>query len=216
METNVMGLSIVIAGKDGPPLSISLPSDAKVQHLNDAIFDNAAARLSRRLHRLRFIAAGKNIGPFNSTLHTVGLTNGAFVHCVVSDVLPCSDERRPVASESDSLLRQCAEEEEEEGNDGLSHDLVTIDLGGDMDELEREQQHANGSGIDMAGEIIDEGSVNDWMWGFVLGVLLGLIMMILAMDRSIALSVKWKRGIGYGTVLNMIFGVFLLATGKLD
>lgn len=215
MEANVMALSIVIAGKDGPPLSISLPSDAKVQHLNDAIFDNPTTRLSKRLHRLRFIAAGKNIGPFHSTLHTAGLTHEAFVHCVVSDVLPYSDERRPLASESDSLLRQC-EEEEEEGDDALSHDLVTIDLGGDMDEHEREQHASATSGIDMAGGIVDEGNVNDWMWGFVLGVLLGLIMMILAMDRSIALSAKWKRGIGYGTALNVVFGVFLLATGKLD
>lgn len=212
METNVMTLSIVIAGKDGPPLSISLPPDAKVQHLSDAIFDNPATRLSRRLHRLRFIAAGKNIGPFNSTLHTAGLTQGAFVHCVVSDVVPYNDDRQSLTSESDSLVRRC---EEEEGDDALSHDLVTIDLGGDMDEHEREQ-HASASGIDMAGGIIDEGGVNDWMWGFVLGVLLGLIMMILAMDRSIALSAKWKRGIGYGTALNVVFGVFLLATGKLD
>lgn len=77
--------------------------------------------------------------------------------------------------------------------------MVTIDLGGSMSE------HS-----------IGDGSLYDWLWGFVLGALLGLIMVILARDRSIALSGKWKRGIGYGTLVNVLFGLFLLASDRMN
>lgn len=58
----------------------------------------------------------------------------------------------------------------------------------------------------------EDGSIYDWLSGFVLGLLLGLIMMVLAMDRSIALSRKWKKGIGCGAIANVLFGIYLLAT----
>lgn len=184
----MLSLRVVIAGNDGPPLIISLQPTASIQLLTDAIFDDPSTQLSKRLHRLRFIFAGKNLSPSTLTLDDTGLTDGAFVHCVVADAT-LHDETVLIASEQDALIP-------------CEHDngLVTIDLG------PTESDDGDGS---------DDGTFDDWCWGFVLGALLGLIMMILAMDKSIALSAKWKRGIGYGTGVNVLFGVFLLATGRL-
>lgn len=227
-SSNIITLSIVIAGKDTPPLCLSLPGDATVYHLNDAIFDDPSTRLSKRLHRLRFIAAGKNVGPFHYTLNDAGIIDGSFVHCVVSDIVPFS-ETRPLTSESDSLVGRCEFENDDDA--AVHRGLVTIDLG-EVDDHEmtagstgtstngphhhHHHHHHHGSTMLDYPSHMEDGTLHDWIWGFVLGVLLGLIMMILALDRSIALSAKWKRGIGYGTAVNMAFGVFLLATGKLN
>lgn len=175
-------LRIAFAGNDGSAMTVSLPPDASVHDLSDAIFDSQDTYLSRNSHRLRFIVAGKNLSPNTPTLYHAGLEDGMFVHCVVSDIISSSENARV----SGDTYIPC------EYDDGL----VTIDLG------------------ETSEEINDDGSFNDWCWGFVLGALLGLIMMILAMDRSIALSGKWKRGIGYGTAVNLLFGIFLLATGR--
>lgn len=177
-------LRVVIAGTDNPPIDIILPHGASARDLEDAVFESQSY-LSRDSNRLRFIVAGKHLPPNTPTLERAGLTDGTFVHCVVSDIIS-NDESAHLLG--DDTYIPC------EYDDGM----VTIDLVGDGSEHN-----------------IDDGSFHDWCWGFLLGALLGLIMMILAMDRSIALSNKWKRGVSYGAAVNVIFGVFLLATGRL-
>lgn len=177
-------LRVVMAGSDNPPISIILPRDASARDLEDAVFDSQSD-LSRDLNRLRFIVAGKHLSPNTPILERVGLKDGTFVHCVVSDIV-LNDEALHLLGEDTYI--PC------EYDDGM----VTIDLGSDGSEYN-----------------IDDGSFHDWCWGFLLGALLGLIMMILAMDRSIALSNKWKRGVSCGAGVNVIFGIFLLATGRL-
>lgn len=83
-------------------------------------------------------------------------------------------------------------EEGDGGGEGLRIDLDELE----MNEREAEEQV--------------EGPWNDCLWGFLLGALLGLIMLILSMDRSIVLSRRWKRGIGLGALVNIVFSVMML------
>lgn len=181
-------LRIIIAGHDHPPIPISLPPHASVQDLMDAVFESCNTFISPTTHRLRFVVAGKSLSPNAPTLRHAGLTDGTFVHCAVSNRTPLDEND---SGYHENRYMPC------EHDDGL----VTIDLGpGDL------------TVVDDAHE---DGSFHDWCWGFVLGALLGLIMMILALDRSIALSSKWKKGIGCGTLVNIFFGIFLLANDRL-
>lgn len=88
------------------------------------------------------------------------------------------------------------EEEDDDGGVGGGEGLRI-----DLDELEMNEREA---------EEQVEGPWNDCLWGFLLGALLGLIMLILSMDRSIVLSRRWKRGIGLGALVNIVFSVMML------
>lgn len=180
-------LRVVIAGNDYPPVDISLSPEASIEDLKNAVFRSYDSHISPSSHRLRFVVAGKNLSPNTPTLQQAGLTDGTFVHCAVSAI--STSDHNPLIYQGGSFLH-C------DHDDGL----VTIDLGA----------------VDIVDDISEDGSLHDWCWGFVLGALLGLIMMILAMDRSIALSGKWKKGIGCGTVVNIFFGIFLLANDRLS
>lgn len=97
------------------------------------------------------------------------------------------------------------DEEEEAGGEPLRLDL---------DELEANERLAlaaqNPGGVQMEMPEAEDGAWTDYLYGFTLGALLGLIMLILSLDRSIALSRRWKRGIAMGALLNVVFGVALL------
>lgn len=102
-------------------------------------------------------------------------------------------------------------EDGDEGGDSEG-DALRIDLA----ELEANERLAFVAAEDTRQETSpfpdpEEGPWNDFLWGFLLGALLGLIMLILSMDRSIALSRRWKRGIGLGAVVNIVFGIVMLA-----
>lgn len=176
-------IRVIISGHDNP-LQVTVPPQASVWDLCQALYASNTAQLSQNEHRLRFIVSGKNLLPSLENIENAGVSDGTFVHCVVTTF---GARGRPPAG-SQSVLDPC---EEEVG-------MVTIDLG------------------DVSESAISDGSLYDWLWGFILGALLGLIMVILARDRSIALSGKWKRGIGYGTLLNILFGLFLLASDRTD
>ena len=59
-----------------------------------------------------------------------------------------------------------------------------------------------------------EGSAYDWFWGFLLGAVLGVIMLILSLDRSLSLSRRWRRGIGAGVAVHLLVGLVLLLNDK--
>lgn len=176
-------IRVMVSGHDSP-IQVSVPPQASVWDLCQALYASNEAQLSQDEHRLRFINSGKNLLPTLETIESAGVTDGTFVHCVVT-TLAAGD--RPFVG-AQNVSDPC---DEEEG-------MVTIDLG------------------DVSESMISDGSFYDWLWGFILGALLGLIMMVLAKDRSIALSGKWKRGIGYGTLVNVLFGLFLLASDRTD
>jgi hypothetical protein len=56
----------------------------------------------------------------------------------------------------------------------------------------------------------DEGTFTDWTSGFTYGFFLGLIMLLLAMDSTIALPRQWVRGVQIGVAFNFMFGTFLV------
>lgn len=91
---------------------------------------------------------------------------------------------------------------ESEAEDGVRIDLEELEANERMTFVEVE----DGAFVDA-----EEGAWSDYLWGFLLGSFLGFIMLILAMDRSIALSRRWKRGIGLGAVVNIVFGIVMLA-----
>lgn len=188
---DMLSLRVVIAGKDAP-IPVTLPAQASVQSLTDAVFQAEGPSLQPATHRLRFIVAGKNLSPNIPTLQDAGLKDGSFVHCAVSETRPGDYNAINRPGDQNLLL-----DRHDEG-------MVTIDLG-------RRGEHANFDVLEASGHFFDDddGTFQDWCWGFLLGVLLGLIMMVLAMDRSIALSRKWKRGITYGTAVNILFGLAL-------
>lgn len=73
----------------------------------------------------------------------------------------------------------------------------------------------DGSVLDMeeaTGIVEDAGSVGDFWCGFILATLLGLIMVILCLDGSMGLSKRWQKGILYGALLNLVFGIVVLMT----
>lgn len=90
-------------------------------------------------------------------------------------------------------------------SDDVNPALTVGTLGVDLDELERNEREA---------ELELEGPWNDCLWGFLLGAMLGLIMLVLSMDRSIVLSRRWKRGISLGALVNIVFGVVMLTNDK--
>lgn len=174
---------VIFSGQDSP-LQVTLSSRASIWDLFQAVYTSSEVQISRDEHRLRLIVSGKNLPPSLDSLESAGVTDGTFVHCVVT---PLGINESPFVDHR-NISDPC---DQEEG-------MVTIDLGV------------------VSESTISDGSFYDWLWGFVLGALLGLIMMILARDRSIAMSGKWKRGIGYGTLVNVMFGLFLLANDRTD
>uniref|UniRef100_A0A7S0T8P1 Ubiquitin-like domain-containing protein n=1 Tax=Erythrolobus madagascarensis TaxID=708628 RepID=A0A7S0T8P1_9RHOD len=55
-----------------------------------------------------------------------------------------------------------------------------------------------------------DGEWSDFIWGVLLGFFLGVIMLIVSMDRGIALSNKWRAGILFGVALNLFGSVSML------
>lgn len=247
----MLNLRVSVASSE-TPLPISLPPSSTPSDLRAAIFKASPETLSPDKHRLRLISAGKLLPP-SAPLSASGVTDGAFIHCAVSDladvasrssapkregsaagpapILVTEDatgETRillPAATQTIATLRAAGLSDEqiiavrfpflledaEEGGEGEG-DALRIDL----DELEANERLAFVGADDARQEASlfpdpEDGPWNDFLWGFLLGALLGLIMLILSMDRSIALSRRWKRGIGLGAVVNIVFGIVMLA-----
>uniref|UniRef100_A0A7S1ERR4 Ubiquitin-like domain-containing protein n=1 Tax=Timspurckia oligopyrenoides TaxID=708627 RepID=A0A7S1ERR4_9RHOD len=59
-----------------------------------------------------------------------------------------------------------------------------------------------------------DGEWSDFVWGFLLGFFLGVIMLIISLDRTINLSRKWRSGILCGVILNMTFSITMLMADK--
>lgn len=230
-----MKLRVSIGGAE-PPTHLTLPDTATITDLRAAIFAATPALFPEK-HRLRLISAGKLLTSPTATLASSGLTNDSFVHCAVSDTLN-ADADTDNASEADAASVSDAHLADEPvliRNDtgetrillpattqsvatlreaGLSDDQIIAVrfpyLSADNLDLSLDELEANENLRDAAAE----GSGNDFWWGFLLGALLGLIMLILSMDRSSALSRRWKMGIGYGAVVNVIFGIAMLANER--
>lgn len=220
-DKNTLTLRVSLAAAD-PPLSLSLPPTSTISDLRAAIFE-ASPHLDPDKHRLRIIFAGKLLPP-NTALASAGIKDNAYIHCAISDIAHASDTQQqkdcpvlltqesgetrillPAATQTVATLRAAGLSDEQiiavrfpflfeegDGAEGLRIDL---------DELEMNEREADEQA---------EGPWNDCLWGFLLGALLGLIMLILSMDRSIVLSRRWKRGIGFGALVNIVFSVLML------
>lgn len=231
-----MKVRVGVAGREHPAV-LEVPAGATVAELRARIFA-AEDALCPAKHRLRLIVAGKLVG--DGLLSDAGVADGGFVHCAVSE-LPKGAEaaealdgaergllgrERGERTQTVAVLRAAGFSDEQivalrfpflvRAAEGAPGEHV---LHVDLDELEaNERGEVAGLEADAANPAaapdIEEGTFNDWWWGFVLGALLGLIMLILSMDRSIALSRRWRSGIGVGVGVNLVFGVFMLMSEK--
>jgi len=232
-----MKLRVSVAGSE-KPTAITLADTATVTDLRAAIFA-ATPALTPATHRLRLISAGRLLTSPTASLPAAGLRDHSFVHCAVSELpkeapppeLPAEGDTDLDASTSSLLIS----EDDSETRillpattqsvaslraAGLSDDQIVAvrfpylssdgrELDVHLDELEANER------ISFDGELPEvEGSANDFWCGFILGALLGLIMLFLSMDGSIAFSRRWKMGIGYGAVVNVVFGIAMLANQR--
>lgn len=60
----------------------------------------------------------------------------------------------------------------------------------------------------------DDSPRSDWIAGFCMGVLMGLIMLVLSQDRTIALSRKCRTGVSIGAMVNVLFGLALVISDR--
>lgn len=98
--------------------------------------------------------------------------------------------------------------------DSVVH-VVHIPAARGRNEAEGGQGEDEEVSVDMHGSVRsvvlgEEEDGSDWMWGFVLAFLLGVIMILLSTDTSIGLSPRLRNGILWGTFGNVIIGIYLL------
>ena len=202
---------------------VELTDGATVAELRQSIFDHED-ELSPLKHRLRFLFSGKLLDIPTATLSSMGMRDGEIVICAVSEV-PQGDQCRPddpparasPQVQSVSALRNAGFTDEQilalrfpfmvRAPDDSSSELRV-----DLDELDANERGDVPPMLDTLDA--EEGTMHDWWWGFMLGALLGIIMLILSMDRSLALSRRWRRGISIGVAFNLLFGLLMLLNDK--
>jgi hypothetical protein len=99
-----------------------------------------------------------------------------------------------------------------------SHDMLpfeSIEQDGpnliNMNEIDEHQAESDADFDRLPGDHdFDEGTFSDWASGFTYGFFLGLIMLLLAMDSTIAFPRQWGRGAQLGVACNFLFGTFLV------
>jgi len=208
---------VSIAGAD-PPLALAVAPTTTIPQLQVAI--SRAGTLTPGT-RLRLIHAGKLLGGSGSVA-AAGLADGAFVHVGVSaapgSTSPGAKDAGAAGgggggagggtdSDGSGLL---AGEEGGEDRRLLADAALAAHLQRLSDAEEGLGPGGGGGGTtdDEGPEV--EGAPSDFVFGVVLGFLLGLIMVLLSVDRSVVLSRRWRRGIAVGVGGNLLFGAIVL------
>jgi DUF2407 C-terminal domain len=214
---------VSLAGREHP-LLLDLPDDPTLSDLEAAIFDtdNTTTSFTRATHKLRVIVAGKVLCGSSTLLSTCCVSNGTLVHCAVSDLeyLPSLNFRgagniqRQRSRPSISFTPEYGEQEQgiaageasqigtHEENSGMREGIPSdtiLDARGDSDPT-----------FDQLREALLLGPVTDWFWGAMIGLLLGFIMLLLSLDKSIVTSRNWRKGVKFGVICNVLFGAVIL------
>ncbi|GAB0489281.1 hypothetical protein MMPV_000498 [Pyropia vietnamensis] len=229
-DADLLHLRVSIAGAD-PPLALAIPPTSTLAALQAEI-----ARLGSVPPgtRLRLIHAGKLLGGGTSSVTSAGLVDGSFLHVGVSAPpggggthAGGGGAKDPASAPGSvgTVGRGAGTGNEDDGTGGL---LPGVDGGEDRRLLADAALAAHlqrlsdaedglgggggggGGGSDDEGGPETEGAPSDFVFGVVLGFLLGLIMVLLSVDRSVVLSRQWRRGIAVGVGGNLLFGVVVL------
>lgn len=227
----MLHLRVSIAGAD-PPLALTVPPTSSLAALQAEIARLGALPPGTRL---RLIHAGKLLGGGAGSVTAAGLTDGSFLHVGVS--APPGGGGTPgggggakdpasALGSGVSVAGAGAGGDDDDGGvlpgaDGGEDRRLLADaaLAAHLQRLSDAEDGlgggggggggAGGGGSDDEGPEA-EGAPSDFVFGVVLGFLLGLIMVLLSVDRSVVLSRRWRRGIAVGVGANLLFGAVVL------
>ncbi|KAA8497187.1 hypothetical protein FVE85_0916 [Porphyridium purpureum] len=201
-------------------------SAPRVDDVRKQVFACDALKLRPDTHHVRLIAAGRVLNDAAALLDSVGVKDGMVIHVQVADAKILRDRDVQGAAE-----RHCATTGSTD-SDSTSpahppgmHVVEMGELGGQSDEdisnyrlqymLELMQAEDDESFLLEDGMLEEPGgSWIDFVWGFMIGFLFGVIMIILARDQTIRLSRIWRSGILFGVSVNVILGMFMLVAEK--
>mmetsp|Transcript_13297 Transcript_13297/g.22752 ORF Transcript_13297/g.22752 Transcript_13297/m.22752 type:complete len:236 (-) Transcript_13297:1572-2279(-) len=203
----------------------------KVQDVFNSMFHHKDLMdVDPKTHKIRLIYGGKLLSDPAATLQSFNIAPDSVIHCqynLIQDNAPhCESPQAqdPQAQEALSRSQQTSIAHYARPSSGTEHEFSSqadtdshyIEL--DEEELANlrlqyvlelmEQEEEEERGLLFFDDL--DGAWSDFVWGFLLGFFLGMIMLIVSWDRSIRLSRKWRTGIMFGVTTNMVVGVFML------
>jgi DUF2407 C-terminal domain len=215
---------VSLSGREHP-LLLDLPSDdPTLSDLEAAIFDACDTNMyfTRATHNLRVIVAGKVLYGSSTPLSTCCVSNGTLVHCAVSDLeyLPSLNFRgagyiqRQRSRLSSSFAPEYGEQEQGIAADEVSQIGTHEESSGIRENIPSytilDARVESEPTFDQLREAVLLGPVTDWFWGAMIGLLLGFIMLLLSLDKSIVTSRNWRKGVKFGVICNVLFGAVIL------
>lgn len=206
-----MLVRVLLAGDETSiPIDLSAKHAPTISDLRDAILETEKVSPQQRM---RLIVEGRDLG--NGTpesLIAAGIMNGSVVHCGVSDSVHAHCVPCPISP--GAMPYNITRGSADHFNDGRVHqsegEVPETSMSTLLGAPPLEFGHDAGPSIEDVHEMA--GGLSDFVSGAILGLGLGLIMLLLATDKTIAFSKRFKYGVRVGVLFNTVCGIFILAT----